>query len=240
MLKAITPPSTSNLMAPTTVQGILGLPDSGLPTLTRQVAGISGLVAGYLRFNPGYGVWEEAVAGAVGPVLDLSARPAWAVSSVLDWRGSSFPANAYRLDRGQFGESTLTRVGSWGLYDPASPLRYQDLAGYTPAPFSLIVGGAGVESVPDWTITYSAGWWLEEMDGEPPTGVERLPAAIEDDFLALLQWRRALGAVPPNFQRLENEGMKVDFLRHKDQDLDVLSGLPTQLTLSLALYRGKL
>jgi len=74
MLKAISPPTTANLMALATVQAALGLPDSELANLTRQVKAVSGLVAGYLRFVPGYGVWEETVTGARGPVLDLSAR----------------------------------------------------------------------------------------------------------------------------------------------------------------------
>jgi len=236
MLKAISPPSTANLMAPATVQAALGLPDSQLVNLTRQVKAVSGLVAGYLRFPVGYGVWEETVAGVVGPVLDLSARPAWAVSEILDWRGSDFATTAYRLERGPFGESSLIRLGSWGLYEGANPYRYQDLAGGASG-FPLIVNGSGAASVPDWTVRYTAGWWLEEMEGEPPSGVDALPEEIKDDFLSLLQWRRALSGVPPNIYRMSNEGMTVDFLRHKDEDLDPLSGLPTQLTLSLSLYR---
>jgi hypothetical protein len=236
MLKAIIPPSTANLMAPATVQAALGLPDSELPNLARQVKAVSGIVAGYLRFPVGYGAWEETVTSAAGPVLDLSARPAWTVSEVLDWQGTDFATTAYRLERGPFGESSLVRVGSWGLYDGADPYRYQNLAGGAVS-FPLVVGGAGVDSVPDWTIRYTAGWWLEEMTGSKPAEVDPLPAEIKDDFLSLLLWKRALEGVPPNIYRMANEGMSVDFLRHRDQDLDALSGLPTQLTLSLSLYR---
>jgi len=235
MLKAITPPTTSNLMAPATVQAALGLPDSELVNLTRQVKAVSGLVAGYLRFVPGYGVWEEAVAWARGPVLDLSARPAWAVSEVLDWRGTVVVAAAYRLERGQFGESTLTRMGSWELYDGADPYRYQNLAGGTTS-FPLVVSGSGTDSLPDWTVRYTAGWWLEEMSGEPPVGVERLPAVIEEEFLDLIQWKRLRGGLPAGIRTMKNEGMDVEF-SSPDRGIDLASGLPEELTTALSLYR---
>lgn len=229
MLTSITAPTSRRLLSPETVLARLRLPDSELDDLAELVDEVSGLVARYLRFEPAYGVWQETFTNIQNGHLDLGARPAWDITSVLDRSGMAQEATAYRLQRGPFGESSVLRAGSWGLGH-----RGPFLTGYSP---SLIVGDSGLLAVPDWTITYSAGWWLEEMGPMPPAGVEPLPPEIHRDFLQFIRYFRATGAQNPTIYSMENDGMKVTFLHRKDQVLDDESGLPTEALFALSRYR---
>jgi hypothetical protein len=229
MLNAVVAPTSRRLLSPETVQARLRLPDSDLDELAELVDEVSGLVARYLRFEPAYGVWIEDFTDVRSGVLDLGARPAWSITSVLDRAGTLQEAATYRLQRGPFGESSVLRTGSWSL-GRLAPF----LARYGP---SIIVGGSGVLAVPDWTVTYRAGWWLEEMGPTPPDGVEPLPPEIRRDFLQVIRYFRATAAQNPTIYAMDNDGMKVTFLHRKDQVLDEDSGLPTEALFSLSKYR---
>lgn len=231
MLTAIVAPTTSNLMAPETVLARLKLPETELDELTDQVEEASGLVARYLRFRPEYGIWQEAFSGATGDRLYLGARPAWSVLSVEYRDGTLQASDAYRLERGPFGESSIHRAGlPWGLYDDGfSYARAWDLASFS-------VGGTSV-ATPDWTVQYSAGWWLEEMGPTPPAGVERLPPEIRADFLKIVRWLRSTNSHMPGVRRMKDDGAEVEFFAAGDQDVDPLTGIPNRCTLSLSLYR---
>jgi len=229
MLSSVVAPTSRRLLAPETVQARLRLPDSDLDDLAELVDEVSGLVARYLRFEPAYGVWTEDFIDIRGGVLDLGARPAWDITSVLDRAGAHQEASTYRLQRGPFGESSVLRTGSWSL-GSLSPF----LTGYSP---SIIVGGSGVLAVPDWTVTYTAGWWLEEMGPTPPDGVEPLPPEIRRDFLHLVRYFRATAVQNPTISRMSNDGMAVEFLGRGDRTLDEETGLPTEGLFSLSRYR---
>lgn len=228
MLTPITPPTTSNLMAPETVLARLKLPESELDELTEQVAEASGLVARYLGFRPEFATWQETFTGVNGDRLYLGARPAWAVTSVT-YRGEATPMDeaSYRLDRGPHGESSVIRSGlPWGIYgsgpffDPwISPV-------LSTSPF-----------VPDWTVQYEAGWWLEEMTGVPPAGVLLLPAEIKRDFLKIVRWLRQTQSHNANVRAMWDDGAKVEFFEKSEQDIDPQTGIPNSCTISLSLYR---
>lgn len=230
MLTPIVAPTSRRLLSPETVLARLKLPDSELDELGDLVDEVSGLVARYLRFEPAYGTWTETFDGVQNGHLDLGARPAWGITSVLDRFGTALEASTYRLERGPYGESSVLRAGSWGWGHDRVPF----LTSYAP---SVIVGGSGILAAPDWTVSYPAGWWLEEMGPTPPEGVDPLPPEIARDFLQLIRYFRATAAQNPTISRMENDGMKVDFLHRKDQVLDDDSGLPTEALYSLAKYR---
>jgi hypothetical protein len=233
MLTAITPPTTSNLMAPETVAVRLGLPESD--ELTEQIAEASGLVARYLGFRPEYATWQETFTGVNGDRLYLGARPTWAVTSVTYRDGAAQAADAYRLDRGPYGESSLLRAGvPWGVYR----------TGHTDPWFwegDFQIGGVS-PSIPDWTITYTAGWWLEEMTGTMPVGVEPFPAELRADFLRVVRWLRSTAGSLGNLgslgiSRMSNEGANVEFFSPKDMEADPATGIPASCTRALSLYR---
>lgn len=232
MLTPIIPPTTSNLMAPDTVRTRLKLPESDLEEVTELVAEASGLVARYLNFRPEYTTWRETFAGVSGDRLFLGARPVWSVEGVT-YRGDTSPqaADAYWLDRGPYGESSLRR--SWG--HPWGVL------GYEGSPeWSIRLWTGGVPELPDWSIDYTAGWWLEEMEGEPPAGVERFPCELQADFLRIVRWLRSSGGdvgelAAMGISKMSNEGMSVEFATRVDQGYqDRL--LPVDLV-SMPLYR---
>ena len=228
MLTPIVAPTSRRLLSPETVLARLRLPDSELDELAEQVDEVSGLVARYLRFEPAFGTWLETFEGVQNGHLDLGARPAWAIISVLDRAGAALEVTTYRLQRGPFGESAVLRAGSWATGYRAF------FTSYAP---SVIVGGSGILASPDWTVSYSAGWWLEEMGPTPPEGVEPLPPEIRRDFLQLIRYFRATAAQNPTISRMSNDGMAVEFLHRKDQLLDEDTGLPTEALFSLAKYR---
>jgi hypothetical protein len=229
MLTPVVAPTSRRLLSPETVLARLRLPDSELDDLAALVDEVSGLVKSYLRFEPAYGTWMEDFTDVRNGSLDLGARPAWGITSILDRAGAALEATAYRLQRGPFGESSVLRAGSWRI-GTLSPFLTVDSP-------SVILTGSAFLAVPDWTVTYSAGWWLEEMGPTPPDGVEPLPPEIARDFLQLVRYFRATAAQNPTVYRMENDGMKVDFLHRKDQVLDDDSGLPTEALFSLAKYR---
>lgn len=234
MLTAIVPPTTANLMAPETVLTRLKLDVGDLDDITELVTEASGLVARYLRFQPAFGTWSETFCDIRGDRLDLGARPTWSILSVTERAGTVIQADTYRLDRGPFGESSVVRRGSWDIWGNSASLhRYNDV---DPGYLSLL-NLSGVDATPDWTVQFEAGWWLEEMDGDPPSGIERLPPEIRRDFLKIVRWLRLQENQNPLVYQMRNEGAEVTFLKHKDQDIDDASGLPIDLTLSLALYR---
>lgn len=233
MLTAIAAPATRNLMAPAAVLSRLHLAESELDDLTEQVEEASAIVARYLRFEPAYGIWSETFAGVNGDRLYLGARPAWSIQSVTYRDGTAQAADSYRLDRGPHGESSIIRGFGvpWGVYWPAS--------GWVDSP-SVVLSGDPV--LPDWSIDYTAGWWLPEMTGEPPAGVERFPADLERDFLKVVRWLRAteggLGSLASlGISKTTNDGASVEFFSAKEQGIDAETGLPASCTMSLALYR---
>lgn len=236
MLTAITAPTTRNLMDPETVLSRLHLAESELEELTEQVAEASGIVARYLRFEPAYGTWRETFSGISGDRLYLGARPAWSIESVVYRDGAAQVADSYRLERGPFGESSIIRAwgNPWGLGEIASMTD-----GWIQS-LGLVLSGTPV--LPDWSVDYTAGWWLPEMTGEPPAGVERFPADLQRDFLNIVRWLRAtsggLGALSSlGISKTSNEGASVEFFSAKDQAVDAETGIPAACTLSLALYR---
>ncbi len=233
MLTPVTPPTTSNLMAPETVAGRLGVPESD--ELAEQVAEASGLVARYLGFRPEFTSWQETFTRVNGDRLYLGARPAWTVLSVTYRDGAVQAADAYRLDRGPYGESSILRGGlPWGLYGEG-PF-------FDPWAGAALVTTLGTPFVPDWAVTYTAGWWLEEMTGELPAGVEPFPAELRADFLRVVRWLRATSGSLGNLgslgiSRMSNEGANVEFFSPKDMETDPGTGIPSSCTRALSLYR---
>jgi hypothetical protein len=228
MLTAIVAPTTGNLMAPETVLARLKLPVSEIDDLTDQVAEASGLVARYLRYRPEMATWQETFTGVNGDRLYLGARPAWTILSVAYRDGSPLGDDAFRLERGPFGESWIYRAGvPWGAY-PVEPVGYW--------PGDLRITG-GPSSSPDWTVQFEAGWWLEEMGPTPPAGVEPLPREIQRDFLKIVRWLRATQSTIAGVRRMKDDGAEVEFFAAGDQDVDQLTGIPNACTLSLSLYR---
>ena len=227
MLTALTLPTTSNLMAPETVLGRLKLPESELEDVELQVAEASALVARYLGFRPEYSpAWEETFSGVAGGILDLGARPAWSVASVSDRALVPLGATAYQLVRGPYGESSILRTGTWDLY-----------YGGGGAWAGLTAGWAAGTTLPDWTAVYAAGWWLEEMTGAIPAGVERFPVELQADFLNILRWRRATATFIPGIKRMKDEGAEVEFFGASDQAVDPRTGIPNACTLAMQYYR---
>lgn len=231
MLTALTPPATQNLMDPETVLARLGLAEGELTNLEIQVAEASRMVARYLRYEPTYTTWRETFHGVSGDRLYLGARPAWSVESVTYRDGAAQAADTYRLERGPHGESAI--VHGWGTWDllPGSA--------WTMSP-GLILSPSPV--VPDWTVEYTAGWWLPEMTGEPPAGVERFPVDLERDFLKVVRWLRAteggLGTLAfLGVSKTTNEGASMEFFSAKEQGADAETGIPAACTTALALYR---
>jgi hypothetical protein len=220
-------------MAPETVLEELELPLTDLTRVTRKVEEASGLVARYLNFRPEYTTWEETFTGVNGDRLYLGARPAWAVESLVYRDGSTEDASTYVLGRGPYGESAIIRPGQVGYYpDPWSPW-------IGSSTFTL---SGGPLAVPDWTVTYTAGWWLEEMTGTMPAGVEPLPPEIKSDFLKVVRWLRATSGNLGNLgslgiSKMANDGAQVEFFSAKDQETDSLTGLPGSCTRTLSLYR---
>lgn len=232
MLTALIPPATQNLMAPETVAERLGTAED----LTDVVEEASRLVARYLRFEPAYSTWRETFAGVSGDRLYLGARPAWSIESVAYRDGAAQEAESYRLERGQFGESAVIRSGSnaWWWSGPAG------LDGSWLNSPSLMLAGSPV--LPDWSVDYTAGWWLEEMTGEPPAGVERFPPDLRSDFLKIVRWLMASsgslgGLAGLGISKMTNEGMSVELFSSKDADIDPQTGIPNGCLTSLSLYR---
>lgn len=232
MLTPIIAPTTKNLMAPETALLRLKLKSEDLDDLVEQVAEVSGLVTGYLRYEPAYGIWQEDFVDVRDAQLDLGARPAWSIVSVVGRAGVALPAESYRLIRGPLGESSIMGRGTWwtGSWAPGSAA----WAAWEQEAF--LIGGAGSVVQPDWTVRTQAGWWLEEMGDTPPSGVERLPPAITMDFLRLLRWRRASEVVIPGIHTMKLESASVEF-SSPDRGLDPVGGLPISCTLALAMYR---
>ena len=227
-LVSVVAPTTSNLMAPETALARLKLPESELDELAEQVAEASGLVARYLGFRPEFGTWQETFTGTTGDQLYLGARPAWAVLSVTYRDGTVQAADGYRLVRGPQGESSILRAGSpWGYY-------YGEQHAFTGP--SITIGGTAV-LVPDWTIQYVAGWWLEEMGPTPPIGVERFPVELRADFLKVLRWLRATASSNPGIKSMRDDGAAVEFFGRDEQDADPATGIPASCTRALQFYR---
>lgn len=235
MLTAIVPPTVSRLVSPATVLARLGLDDTELDNLADQVDEASGMVAAYLRYKPVYGTWQETFTGVRGKYLDLGARPAWSIASLSDRAGTIQPSTTYRLQRGPLGESAIVRDYPWTL-PPSDFAATGWTSGTYPSQSLLEIGGLPV-TVPDFTVQYVAGWWVEEMGPDIPDGVEAFPVELRRDFIAIVQYLRASQTLNPNIYRMSNEGMQVEFFRRKDQDLDPESGLPTALLYSLQRYR---
>lgn len=237
MLTPITAPTAKNLMDPETVLSRLKLPDSELEDLVETVAEASATVCRYLGYECAYGTWRETFTGATGDRLYLGARPAWSVQSVTYRDGAAQAADSYRLERGPHGESTIVRAfgNPWG-YGIESPYASGWASGWLP---SATIPGATV--LPDWSIDYTAGWWLPEMAGEPPAGIETFPRELQADFLRIVRWLRSSGGdigelAAMGISRMENEGAKIEFQAAKDLAVDP-SGIPSALLLSLPLYR---
>ena len=245
MLTALVAPATQNLMDPETVLARLGLAESELANLELQVAEASAMVARYLRFRPEYTTWRETFTGVSGDRLYLGARPAWSVQSVTYRDGAAQVADTYRLERGPHGESAIVRHGNpWGVYSgwPANPWGVYSgwpASGWIESP-GLVLSSSPV--LPDWSVDYTAGWWLPEMTGAPPAGVERFPADLERDFLKIVRWLRltegGLGTLASlGVSKTTNEGASMEFFSAKEQGTDAETGIPCSCTTSLALYR---
>lgn len=235
MLTAITAPQTKNLMDPATVLARLGLAAGELAVLTDQVAEASGMVARYLRYEPWYATWEETFSGISGDRLYLGARPAWSVQSVAYRDGAAQAVDSYRLERGPFGESAIIRAGVTRGFEEWSWMG----SGWIESP-GLVLSGPSV--LPDWTVEFTAGWWLEGMTGAPPAGVDRFPPELERDFLKVVRWLRltdgGLGSLASlGIAKTTNEGASVEFFSAKDQAVDAETGIPTACTTTLSLYR---
>ena len=231
MLTALVPPEASNLMNPETVLARLKLPESELEDLAEQVAEASGLVARFLGWRPEYTTWRETFTGVNGDRLYLGARPAWSVQSVTYRDGAVQEATSYRLERGQYAESSIVRAWGtpWGIYEPAWPSSgWVGISG-------LALSASAV--LPDWTIDYTAGWWLEEMAGEPPEGIDLLPPEIRLDFLKIVSWVRASEASDGSVKRMRDTDAEVEFFSRKEQEVDSLTGIPMSCLSSLAYYR---
>lgn len=231
MLTPITAPTTSNLMDPETVLSRLKLAESDLEDLTLQVAEASGLVARYLGYRPEYGTWRETFTGVSGDRLYLGARPAWSIESVTYRDGAAQEEASYLLERGPHGESAI--VLGWKDWEHVPPSGWQLNPG-------VVISGSPV--LPDWTVDYTAGWWLEEMEGEPPAGVDRLPVELQGDFLRIVRWLRAtsggLGSLSTlGIAKTSNEGASVEFFSAQDQGVDAQTGIPASCLLSLPMYR---
>lgn len=232
MLTAITAPMTQNLMDPEVVLARLKLAEGELADLTDTVAEASGIVARYLRFQPAYGTWRETFSGVSGDRLYLGARPAWSVESVTYRDGAAQASDSYRLERGPNGESAVM-IPRWTWPErPDSPL----IVGP-----GLSISGTG-PIVPDWTVDFTAGWWLPEMAGTMPAGVETFPRELQADFLRIVRWLRAtsgsLGSLSSlGISKTTNEGAMVEFFSAKDQAVDAEGGIPSSCLLSLPLYR---
>lgn len=234
MLTALVAPATSNLMDPETVLARLKLPESELADLTEQVAEASGIVARYLGFRPEYTTWRETFSGASGDRLYLGARPVWSVQSVTYRDGVAQAADSYRLERGPYGESSILRGWghAWGLTGSARPSDW---------PWSPGIVISGTPALPDWSIDYTAGWWLDEMVGEPPAGVERFPRELQADFLRVVRWIRSSGGdlgdlAAMGISKMTNEGASIEFQEGADLRVDP-SGIPMSALVSLPLYR---
>lgn len=235
MLTELIPPQTRNLLDPQNILERLKLSEDDLDEVTEQVEEVSALVALFLNFEPCFGTYQETFQGVRGTHLYLGARPAWSIVSVLDSAGSEVDATLYRLDRGPRGESALVRPGTWntGSTDPGWPWTGG-------SEFSLIAGGAGLTAIPEWTVTYTAGWWLDGMEegADPlPAGLKSLPPDVRADFLNILRWRRATQDFNPAVASLKNEGAEIALFKPADQDRDAATGIPCSLTSALALYR---
>jgi hypothetical protein len=227
-LVSVVAPTASNLVAPETALARLKLPESELDELAEQVAEASGLVARYLGFRPEFGTWQETFTGAVGDRLDLGARPAWGVLSVAYRDGSIHSADGYRLVRGPHGESSILRAGTpWG---------YAYVPEYAFTGPSLRVGGS-YTIIPDWTVQYVAGWWLDEMGPTPPVGVEAFPAELRADFYKILRWLRATNSTNPAIRSMKDDGASVEFFGRDEQDVDAVTGIPCSCTRALQYYR---
>lgn len=225
MLTPIIAPTTSNMMAPETVRVRLKLPESALEDLAGEVAEASGLVARYLRFRPEFGTWQETFSGVASDRIDLGARPVWAVGSVTYYDGTVLAADVYGLDRGPFGESSILRLSGTSYSTSVPWSSWASFQSMLPPP------------VPDWTVQYTAGWWLEEMGPTPPTGVETFPRELQRDFLQIVRWLRATNSHIPGVRRMRDDGAEVEFFAAGGQDVDPLTGIPNRCLLSLSLYR---
>lgn len=225
MLTSIIAPTTSNLMAPETVLARLKLPESALEELTEEVAEASGLVARYLRYRPEYGTWQETFSGVASDLLYLGARPAWSVESATYYDGTVLASDVYRLDRGPFGESSIQRLTGTSYSTSIPWSSWASFQSMLPSP------------TPDWTVQYTAGWWLEEMGPTPPAGVDPFPPELQRDFLRILRWLRASNSYIPGVRRMKDDGAEVEFFAAGEQDVDPLTGIPNRCLLSLSLYR---
>lgn len=231
MLTALVAPETSNLMAPATVLARLKLPESDFDELAEQVAEASGLVARFLGFRPEYTTWRETFSGVSGDRLYLGARPAWSVEGVTYRDGAAQAVGSYLLERGQYGESSIYRAFGtpWGAYDRAWPA-----SGWVESP-GIVLSASPV--LPDWWVDYTAGWWLEEMEGEPPVGVERFPAELRGDFLRVVRWVRAGEVRDGSVKRMKESDAEVEFFSGKDVEVDPATGIPMACLGALAFYR---
>lgn len=229
MLTVLTAPTTRNLMAPATALSRLKLGAEDLDELTLQVEEASRLVARYLGYEPCYGVYRETFAGVSGDRLYLGARPAWSIASVTYRDGAAQAADSYRLERGPYGESSVVRPLSSGFHASAWPA-----GAWTSGP-GLVLAGSSV--LPDWSVDFTAGWWLEEMTGAVPAGVERFPAELRGDFLRVLRWVRETEEGSGSVKRMKESDAEVEYFSAKDQAVDPATGIPCSCTPSLALYR---
>lgn len=185
-----TDPNSQLLLDPADlVARLRGLSEDDAQRLAEEA---SAEVAGFFGYDLAYRQWEETFdipcdTGAAFLPIYLTARPVAAVSEILDNAGNEAPADSWRADL------TTARI-----YAPAG------------APLNLLInwqlGGGGL--LPQWSVFYSAGWWLPLQSGDKPDGVPLLDPAISRWAFSIARELQAQDGQRGKFQSFEVRGVK--------------------------------
>lgn len=151
-LISLSPPASSLLLDPTALRTRLA--GAGIAVSADDAASLAAMAsaetAAVLGYDPAYQPWRQTYGSTSSPYLYLTPRPVRAITTAVDGAGTALGAASYRLEdqrlaRGPYGWQSS---GSW------------------PTPDSWpVLTGADV-SAPDWSVDFTAGWWLPGWDPE--------------------------------------------------------------------------
>lgn len=212
----VTTPATSRIL----IQGAellerLSLASGDTAKAARLAARASAEVIRVLGFELGYQTVSQEFFGETGDSLDLSARPFVALVSVLDSAGTALVAGTdFQLRRTgrASGEAYLYRPDTWATYEPA-----------------------GV--VTEWTVNYRAGWWLPEMSGAAPVGVQLLPGDLTEAAFVVARDLYGTESTAAGIESMSKGDSKVVFRATGGEKAPRQNGIPAEAFDLIAPFR---
>jgi hypothetical protein len=158
--RIVTPASATLPLDPAATAARLGAKDVAL--VEGYIAASGALIEADLGYPLAYQEYEQDFFHVEGDSLQLKPRPLVSLISLKDADGEALEdGDDFRLIQ---SDGRLYRRGGWALGFLSDVLRTLPLL--------------PDQTSPDWTVRFTAGYWLPGMDGAPPAGVTALNPAI--------------------------------------------------------------